>query len=165
MPNLSGLWLGSFSYPQGLGPTTPFLARIEDHAGSLDGSIIEPNTVGSSSEQLQAVISGSRERDAVDFTKMYDGESDAAHAVDYVGRLSADGMWYRCLYATSGTDLRTPLRAGVSRDDLLKLITTEWSARADRGAEERLAVRHRAPLVSASSLKKDPHLEMHTRGG
>jgi cyclic pyranopterin phosphate synthase len=80
-------------------------------------------------------------------------------------RLTADGMWYRCLYATSGTDLRTPLRSGVSRDDLLKLITTEWSARADRGAEERLAVRHRAPLVSASSLKKDPHLEMHTRGG
>jgi cyclic pyranopterin phosphate synthase len=80
-------------------------------------------------------------------------------------RLTADGMWYRCLYATSGTDLRTPLRAGLSEDELLQLITREWSARADRGAEERLAVRHRSPLVPASSLKKDPHLEMHTRGG
>ena len=29
-------------------------------------------------------------------------------------RLTADGMWYRCLYATSGTDLRTPLRSGMS---------------------------------------------------
>jgi cyclic pyranopterin phosphate synthase len=80
-------------------------------------------------------------------------------------RLTADGMWYRCLYATSGTDLRTPLRAGMSPDELLAIITSGWAARADRGAEERLAVRHRSPLVPASSLKRDPHLEMHTRGG
>jgi cyclic pyranopterin phosphate synthase len=80
-------------------------------------------------------------------------------------RLTADGMWYRCLYATSGTDLRTPLRAGTSQDDLLQLITREWSARSDRGAEERLALRDRSPLVPASSLKGNPHLEMHTRGG
>ena len=80
-------------------------------------------------------------------------------------RLTADGMWYRCLYATSGTDLRTPLRAGLSADDLLALLAKEWTARADRGAEERLAMRDRSPLVPASSLKKNPHLEMHTRGG
>ena len=80
-------------------------------------------------------------------------------------RLTADGMWYRCLYATAGTDLRTPLRAGASPDELLELLTREWSARADRGAEERLAMRDRTPLVPASSLKKNPHLEMHTRGG
>jgi cyclic pyranopterin phosphate synthase len=52
-------------------------------------------------------------------------------------RLTADGMWYRCLYATAGTDLRTPLRSGMTPDDLLALITKEWAARADRGAEER----------------------------
>lgn len=80
-------------------------------------------------------------------------------------RLTADGMWYRCLYATSGTDLRTPLRAGVSQSELLQLVSKEWAGRADRGAEERLGVRDRTPLVPASSLKKNPHLEMHTRGG
>ena len=80
-------------------------------------------------------------------------------------RLTADGMWYRCLYATTGTDLRTALRSGMSQDDLLGLLTKEWSARTDRGAEERLVVRDRTPLVPASSLKKNPHLEMHTRGG
>ena len=80
-------------------------------------------------------------------------------------RLTADGMWYRCLYATKGTDLRTPLRAGKSPDELLELLEKEWMTRADRGAEERLAVRDRSPLVPASSLKKNPHLEMHTRGG
>ena len=29
-------------------------------------------------------------------------------------RVTADGIWYLCLYATSGTDLRKPLRAGAS---------------------------------------------------
>src|SRR5687767_11230655 len=52
-------------------------------------------------------------------------------------RLTADGMWYRCLYATTGTDLRTPLRAGMSREHLLEVLAKEWTARADRGAEER----------------------------
>lgn len=80
-------------------------------------------------------------------------------------RLTADGVWYRCLYATTGTDLRTPLRAGASPEDLLELLRREWTARADRGAEERLGVSDRSPLVPASSLKKNPHLEMHTRGG
>ena len=80
-------------------------------------------------------------------------------------RLTADGVWYRCLYATAGTDLRTPLREGKSPDELLEVLTKEWSARDDRGAEERLALRDRSPLVPASSLKKNPHLEMHTRGG
>ena len=89
--NLSGLWLGSFSYPAGLGPLTPFLASLEDDDGSLSGSIVEPNTIGDASYQLKSFVSGSRSGTAVDFTKMYDGASDAAHAVDYVGRLSADG--------------------------------------------------------------------------
>ena len=80
-------------------------------------------------------------------------------------RLTADGVWYRCLYATQGTDLRTPVRAGKSSDELLDILKKEWSGRDDRGAEERLALRDRSPLVPASSLKKNPHLEMHTRGG
>ncbi len=96
--NISGLWMGSFAYPRGAGPTTPFLARIEDADGALSGTIIEPNYMGASSDSLEAILSGSRHGHAVDFTKAYDGASDAAHAVDYVGRLSADGnaitgMW------------------------------------------------------------------------
>ena len=53
-------------------------------------------------------------------------------------RLTADGMWLMCLYARRGTDLRRPLRAGATRDELVQLIRTVWSLRADRGAEERL---------------------------
>ncbi len=80
-------------------------------------------------------------------------------------RLTADGLWYRCLYASVGLDLRGPLRSGAATDELSRILAETWTARTDRGAEERLAVIGRAPLVDASGLRRDPHLEMHTRGG
>jgi GTP 3',8-cyclase len=80
-------------------------------------------------------------------------------------RLTADGVWLMCLYARAGTDLRRPLRAGATPEDLVHLIRTVWSQRADRGAEERLALGRREPLIPLAALKKDAHLEMHTRGG
>jgi cyclic pyranopterin phosphate synthase len=80
-------------------------------------------------------------------------------------RLTADGLWYLCLYAARGIDLRGPLRGGVSDEALRDLITSVWHARTDRGAEHRLATRERAPLIPLQQLKRDPHLEMHTRGG
>ncbi|HZP38279.1 MAG TPA: GTP 3',8-cyclase MoaA [Methylomirabilota bacterium] len=80
-------------------------------------------------------------------------------------RLTADGLWYLCLYATHGTDLRGPLRAGASREELTELIRSTWGARRDRGAEERLAQPDRRPLIQIGELRRNPHLEMHTRGG
>jgi cyclic pyranopterin phosphate synthase len=80
-------------------------------------------------------------------------------------RLTADGLWYLCLYAAAGTNLAQPLRAGASRQELRGLIEANWLGRADRGAEERLALRDRSPLVPLTTLRRDPHLEMHTRGG
>ncbi len=81
-------------------------------------------------------------------------------------RLTADGMWYLCLYATCGIDLRAPLRQGASPDELKALIAAGWRRRDDRGAEDRLALGDRRAFVPVQDLlKKDPHLEMHTRGG
>ena len=80
-------------------------------------------------------------------------------------RLTADGMWYTCLYARAGKDLRALLREGASPDDLRAAITGRWRQRTDRGAEERLAATHRTALAGADELRSDPHLEMHTRGG
>jgi cyclic pyranopterin phosphate synthase len=81
-------------------------------------------------------------------------------------RLTADGMWYLCLYATRGLDLRAPLRAGLTAEDLRALIGRGWSGRDDRGAEDRLALGDRRVFVPVQDvLRKDPHLEMHTRGG
>jgi GTP 3',8-cyclase len=80
-------------------------------------------------------------------------------------RLTADGLWYLCLYAMEGVNLRDPLRAGASKAELAALITNAWQARTDRGAVDRLAERDRMPFVPLTALKRDPHLEMHTRGG
>jgi cyclic pyranopterin phosphate synthase len=80
-------------------------------------------------------------------------------------RLTADGMWYLCLYAQRGIDLRTPLRAGGTRDEIRTLIASTWQRRRDRGAEQRQELRFRGALVQLEGLREDPHLEMHTRGG
>ncbi len=80
-------------------------------------------------------------------------------------RLTADGMWYLCLYATRGVDLRAALRGGASIDELKAIIVSGWTGRTDRGAESRLALGERRAFVPLSTLKKNPHLEMHTRGG
>lgn len=82
-------------------------------------------------------------------------------------RVTADGMWYLCLYATAGADLRGPLRAGESIEALADRIRAGWGDRADRGAEVRLGLPDRGarPLATAHDLAADPHLEMHKRGG
>ena len=80
-------------------------------------------------------------------------------------RLTADGLWYLCLYAMRGIDLRGPLRGGAANAQLEALLTGGWGARTDRGAEDRLSLGQRTPLVQIGGLKRDPHLEMHTRGG
>ena len=84
-------------------------------------------------------------------------------------RVTADGMWYRCLYATTGTDLRKFLRAGASADEMRALIRTGWEGRRDRGAEERKALERDGlrvgRLIGIEKLREDPHLEMHARGG
>ncbi len=80
-------------------------------------------------------------------------------------RLTADGMWFRCLYAREGTDLRGLLRSGASDEAIRDAIATIWSLREDRGAELRANERERTPFIPVSRLRRDPHLEMHTRGG
>ncbi|MEO8481358.1 MAG: GTP 3',8-cyclase MoaA [Acidobacteriota bacterium] len=80
-------------------------------------------------------------------------------------RLTADGVMLLCLYAQHGTDLRRPLRAGASAETMHRLVRAVWESRADRGAEERQSVRDRGVYIPVRALKKDAHLEMHTRGG
>jgi cyclic pyranopterin phosphate synthase len=56
-------------------------------------------------------------------------------------RLSADGRLYTCLFATSGHDLRGPLRAGASDEELAGIIRAVWDARDDRYSEVRSELR------------------------
>lgn len=52
-------------------------------------------------------------------------------------RLSAEGGIYTCLFASSGTDLKGPLRAGASDVDLKSIIDSTWERRSDRYSEVR----------------------------
>ena len=52
-------------------------------------------------------------------------------------RLSTDGKLVTCLFATTGMDLREPLRAGASDDELFQLIASAWRRRTDRYSEQR----------------------------
>ena len=80
-------------------------------------------------------------------------------------RLTADGIWFRCLYARDGTDLRALLRSGNQDAAIAATLAAAWQQRKDRGAEERLQAADRRPLAAAGELRASPHLEMHTRGG
>ena len=133
------------------------LARLSEHYGP-----IEPITAESS-----APADRFRLEDGTVFGIISSTTAPFCRSCDR-SRLTADGMWYLCLYATHGIDLRAALRAGASADELKVLIRSGWQERDDRGAETRLALGERrssTPVIPVKSLRQDPHLQMHTRGG
>lgn len=89
--NLTGAWFGGFSYLGVPKDDVSFIASLEEVAGLVSGTTSEPNTIGDTTMHLNAIVRGSREGAEVSFTKMYDGESDAAHAVNYAGTVNAEG--------------------------------------------------------------------------
>lgn len=72
-------------------------------------------------------------------------------------RLSSDGKFYTCLFATEGIDLRGPLRDGADDAELLRIIRGAWVARTDRYSELREELRRDPP-----ETKK---IEMYYIGG
>ena len=72
-------------------------------------------------------------------------------------RLSAIGKIYTCLFATEGYDIRDPLRAGASDQDLLDIIQALWGKRDDRYSE----LRGKIPAGAGSDSK----VEMSHIGG
>lgn len=67
-------------------------------------------------------------------------------------RLSADGKLYTCLFAVRGHDFRTPLRSGVSDDDLAAFLRGLWSRRSDRYSEQRSAATPRDERIEMSYI-------------
>lgn len=72
-------------------------------------------------------------------------------------RLSAEGKLYNCLFASTGDDLRTPLREGKSDEEIRELIRTLWAKRDDRYSEVR--------LNATPGLKQRAKVEMSHIGG
>lgn len=89
--NISGFWVGRYVYDGMAGEAVQFLCNVTDDSGALSGTISEPNSIGGSSRELNAIVSGSRTGSDVSFAKTYDGASDAAHRVDYAGVLNDKG--------------------------------------------------------------------------
>jgi cyclic pyranopterin phosphate synthase len=56
-------------------------------------------------------------------------------------RLSSEGKFYTCLFATHGLDLRGALRTGASDEELTQMIRDTWTQRADRYSEQREPLR------------------------
>jgi cyclic pyranopterin phosphate synthase len=71
-------------------------------------------------------------------------------------RLTTDGRLVTCLFASAGTDLRGPLRAGASDDELRAILERVWRARTDRYSELRAAA------TDGAARRK---LEMYQLGG
>ena len=77
-------------------------------------------------------------------------------------RLTADGKLVTCLFAESGFDLKSLMRAGASDSDLTEAIGKVWIGRSDRFSDVRWD-----HLRSGTPYKPESHrkIEMITLGG
>ena len=78
-------------------------------------------------------------------------------------RITADGIWFHCLYAPSGFNLNPWLKLPVDR--LESKLRGHWVQRDAQGARTRKETGRQGLLYPLEELRKQPHLEMHTRGG
>jgi cyclic pyranopterin phosphate synthase len=74
-------------------------------------------------------------------------------------RLSSEGRFYTCLFATRGLDLRAAMRGGASDAEILELIRGTWRGRTDRYSELREEL-HKDRDTSA-----EKKIEMYYIGG
>ena len=64
---------------------------------------------------------------------------------------------YTCLFTDKGKDLRTALREGKTDEDILMLLKSVWSSRADRYSELRTS--------NSENSIRPPKVEMSYIGG
>ena len=130
------------------------LAKLETHYGPIEREAGR----GSAPAERFRLRDGTSFGIVASVTEPFCGACDRS-------RLTADGLWYTCLYAQQGTDLKPLLHNGADRERLVRRISAGWAGRNDRSAEERHDDPHRGVLYQVSELQADPHREMHTRGG
>lgn len=69
-------------------------------------------------------------------------------------RITAEGLFYNCLFSANGHVLRDRIRDGMSEDEMTEVIRDLWTRRADRYSE----LRNKLP-------RTQPHVEMYRMGG
>lgn len=67
-------------------------------------------------------------------------------------RLSAEGLLYTCLFASSGTDLRAAVRSGEDDDALFERLASIWREREDRYSELRSEENRGASRIEMSYI-------------
>lgn len=72
-------------------------------------------------------------------------------------RLSSEGKFFTCLFATEGLDLRAAIRTGANDAELSNIIREQWLGRSDRYSELRNDLLHAEP--------KPKKIEMYYIGG
>ena len=130
-------------------PAAEILARIDKE---LPLEPREPSYVGEVARRYAYRDGGGEIGIIASVTQPFCGDCTRA-------RLSADGHLVTCLFAKSGTDLKTPLRAGASDRELRERITGVWRSRADRYSEERLGE------TPGAELERRSKIEMYKIGG
>ena len=89
--NLSGIWQGLYSYPDGHEPTS-FVAVVIDSDAGFSGTTHEQCSFQEiPGGYLYATLRGQRAGSTVTFVKTYDGTGGWEHSVDYEGALNEDG--------------------------------------------------------------------------
>ena len=111
---------------------------------------IDPNYRGEVAQRYRYLDGGGEIGVIASVTQPFCGDCTRA-------RLSTDGKLYTCLFATSGLDLRTPLRSGDDDEGILDLIKEVWGRRADRYSELR--------SLEAGGTASAARVEMHRIGG
>lgn len=132
-------------------PRDEILARLVDRFGPAraEGATSDP-------AERFTLADGTRFGIIASVTRPFCGACDRT-------RVNAAGVWFRCLYAADGRDLRSVLRA-QGPDALAAAIAGGWRARDERGADQRAALRagQAIPLVLA---QPPGGIGMHARGG
>ena len=153
---------------------SPVIVRLIEYMDVGNRNAWRPEEVVPSSELLQQIaarwpvtpLPGSYHGEVAKRYRYADGAGEigfiSSVSAPFCGdctraRLSSEGMFYTCLFATAGTDLRGALRGGASDDELAGLLRTAWTGRADRYSEQREALRR-----GEHPLQK---IEMHDIGG
>ena len=67
-------------------------------------------------------------------------------------RVSSEGSIYTCLFATSGTDLRSLLRSGASDEKISDVVSGIWRSRIDHYSETRTAETAKLQKVEMSYI-------------
>jgi hypothetical protein len=88
--DLTGMWMGEFSYPEPGVPSVSFFATLSDLGGVLTGTTSERSEFFVDVSE-EASIRGHRTGLSVDFFKYYNGDGAYGHVVKYVGEVNGNG--------------------------------------------------------------------------